>query len=87
MDAGLISMLTRMETGRFKVFSTCRDWFEEKRMYHRKDGKVVRVKEDIMSATRYATQMLRFAAPRRDKQQQLVIQSDIDFDPYSNEVN
>lgn len=87
VDAGLISMLTRMETGRFKVFKTCRDWFEEKRMYHRKDGKVVRVKEDIMSATRYATQMLRFAVPRKDRMQQTVIQSDTDFNPYENEVN
>jgi len=84
VDAGLIAMLTRMETGRFKVFKTCRDWFEEKRMYHRKDGKVVRVNEDIMSASRYASQMLRFAMPRRDKQQQTVIMSDIDFNPYEN---
>lgn len=84
VDAGLISMLTRMETGRLKIFKTCRDWFEEKRMYHRKDGKVVRVNEDIMSATRYAHQMLRFAMPRRDRQTQVVLQSDIDFDPYEN---
>jgi len=87
VDAGLIEMLTRMETGRFKVFKTCRDWFEEKRMYHRKDGKVVRVNEDIMSATRYAHQMLRFAMPRRGEHVITVLQSDIDFDPYTYDQN
>ncbi len=37
-----MDMLTRMETGKFKVFRPLKDWFEESRMYHRKDGKVVK---------------------------------------------
>ena len=36
-------MLDRMETGKFKVFNPLNDWFEEFRLYHRKDGKVVKV--------------------------------------------
>jgi len=55
-------MLTRMEEGRFKVFSNLFDWFEERRQYHRKDGKVVDLREDLMSATRYAVMSLRFAS-------------------------
>jgi len=37
------------------------EWFEEFRLYHRKDGKVVKEMDDLMSATRYALMMIRFA--------------------------
>ena len=37
------------------------DWFEEIRIYHRKDGKVVKEYDDLMSATRYGIMMLRYA--------------------------
>jgi phage terminase large subunit-like protein len=61
VEAGLMDMLTRMQTGRFKVMRHLNDWFEEFRQYHRKDGKVVKVRDDLMSATRYAIMMLRYA--------------------------
>lgn len=61
VEAGLMDMLTRMQTGRFKVFKHLNDWWEEFRLYHRKDGKVVKEGDDLMSATRYAVMMLRFA--------------------------
>lgn len=54
-------ILQRMRTGRFKVFDNLNQWFEEKRMYHRKDGLIVRNRDDIMSATHYAVAMLRHA--------------------------
>ena len=47
VEAGLMDMLTRMETGKFKVFSPLLDWFEEFRLYHRKDGKVVKEGDDL----------------------------------------
>jgi hypothetical protein len=61
IEPGIMDMLQRMETGRFKVFSFLRDWYEEVRMYHRKDGKIVANNDDLMSATRYACQSLKFA--------------------------
>lgn len=61
VEAGLMDMLDRMQTGRFKVFSNLSEWFEEFRLYHRKDGKIVKERDDLMSATRYAVMMLRFA--------------------------
>ena len=61
VEAGLQHIWERMKSGRFKVFSNCSEWFEEFRMYHRKDGKVVPLKDDVMSATRYACQSLRNA--------------------------
>ena len=61
IEPGIMEMLQRMETGRFKVFNFLREWYEEVRMYHRKDGKIVANNDDLMSATRYATQSLKFA--------------------------
>lgn len=54
-------ILERMMTGRFKVFSTCPQWFEEKGSYHRKDGRIVDRHDDILKATFYAVMMLRYA--------------------------
>lgn len=61
VEAGLMDMLDRMMTGRFKVFRTCGAWLEERRLYHRKDGKIVKERDDVISASRYALMMLRFA--------------------------
>jgi phage terminase large subunit-like protein len=67
VEAGIMEMLIRMESGCFKVFADLNDWFEEFRLYHRKDGKVVKERDDLMAATRYGVMMLRFAEclPRR----------------------
>src|SRR5262245_65345183 len=64
VEAGLMDMLTRMQSGRFKVFKHHNDWWEEFRLYHRKDGKVVKEGDDLMCATRYALMMLRFASTK-----------------------
>ena len=61
VEAGIADMLIRMETGRFKVFKHLNDWFEEFRLYHRKDGRVHKEGDDLMSATRYALMMLRYS--------------------------
>jgi hypothetical protein len=60
-------MLERMVTGRFKVFSSCGAWLEEFRLYHREAGRIVKVTDDLISASRYAYMMRRFAGvrPRR----------------------
>jgi phage terminase large subunit-like protein len=74
-EAGVTEMLDRMQTGRLKVFSHLNDWFEEFNLYHRKDGLVVKERDDLLSATRYAVMMRRFARtkkqPRRSVPQQL----------------
>jgi len=61
VEAGLMEILTRMKTGRFKVFSHLQEWWDEFRLYHRKDGSVVKEYDDLMDATRYAVMMSRFA--------------------------
>jgi len=61
VEAGLMDMLDRMQTGRFKVARNLEMFFEEFRTYHRKDGRVVKESDDIISAVRYALMMLRHA--------------------------
>lgn len=61
VEAGLFDMLTRMQQGRWKVFRHLEPWFEEFRLYHRKDGKVVKLIDDLISASRYGMMMRRFA--------------------------
>lgn len=60
-EAGVMDMLTRMNDGRWKVFSTCTLWMEECRMYHRDEGKIVKEDDDLICASRYALMMLRYA--------------------------
>lgn len=67
VEAGVQDMLERMQTGRWKVFSTCQSWLDERRLYHRKDGKIIKERDDVISASRYAYMMLRFAVPKREK--------------------
>lgn len=61
VEAGIAEMLVRMETGRLKVYRHLNDFFEEFRMYHRREGKVFKEYDDILSAFRYGIMMLRFA--------------------------
>ena len=66
LQASIEAVWDRMRTDRFKVFSSCPQWFEEFRTYHRKrraDGKsaIVRMKDDLMSATQKAVMMIRVA--------------------------
>ena len=70
VERGLTEMLQRMETGRFKVFADCTKWFEEKRLYHRKDNQVVKKDDDLMDATRCCIMVLpswRVPQPKRKR--------------------
>lgn len=86
-EAGLLEMSQRMVTGRFKVSSQLSDWFQEFQMYHRKDGLLVKVEDDLMSATRTAVMDRRhgrsggFGPMIRKKVQQFA--NDIDFDVFA----
>lgn len=65
VEASIADMLMRMETGRFKVFAHLTEFFEEFRLYHRKDGQVVKEFDDVISAVRAGLMMLRYATPIR----------------------
>ena len=86
VEAGLSDMNDRMRTGRFKVFRSCTMFFGEYRLYHRKDGMVVKEDDDLICAIRYAIMMLRYGKPlnslagigRRKRRQ--TVASGVDFD-------
>lgn len=61
VEAGIADMLDRMLSGRWKVFEHLEDWFAEFRLYHRKDGQIVKLNDDRISSSRYALMMKRFA--------------------------
>lgn len=60
-EAGIMEWDQRERTGRLKVARHLTDWLEERRFYHRKDGQIVKLKDDLMSATRIALMQKRSA--------------------------
>lgn len=77
VEAGIMDMLDRMYTGRLKVARHLNDWWEEFRLYHRKDGKIVKEGDDLLCASRYLLMSLRFARceqerPAETRMQQLL---------------
>lgn len=64
LEAGILDMLDRMQTGRFKVSSNLSEWFEEFSMYYRQEGLIVKKGDDLMSATRIACMAIRHAKCR-----------------------
>src|SRR3972149_6059144 len=60
-EAGVMEMLDRMTTGRFKVASHLTEWLEERGMYHRQDGQIGKERDDLMSAPRIGVMAKRFA--------------------------
>jgi hypothetical protein len=44
-----MEMPMRMRDGRLKVTPHLADWFDEYRGYHRKDGLIVKINDDLMS--------------------------------------
>jgi phage terminase large subunit-like protein len=90
-EAGIAEMWERMTTGRLKVFTTLGEWFEEFREYHRKDGILVKTRDDLMSATRVAVMAKRFARVARRLNQNVNIVNgtpmarDLDTDPWARD--
>lgn len=60
----ILDIYERIQSGKFKVFSNCSDFFEEYRSYHREDGKIVSRDDDVIKAVFYAVMMKRYASPR-----------------------
>lgn len=59
-EAGILEWDQRERNGKLKVARHLTDWLEERRFYHRKDGKIVKLKDDLMSATRVGLMAKRF---------------------------
>ena len=78
-EAAVTVTLSRMQTGRFKIFMDLDDLFTEISMYHRKDGKLVQRKDDLISALFKCIIDLRYARTQRSGASSLVgVQTDWD---------
>lgn len=90
-EAGVLEMDERMKTGRLKVAAHLAEWLEEYRMYHRKNGLIVKVNDDIMSATRIGIMAKRFgrAVALGNKlpvgRRNGGLASGVDFDPFTGQ--
>lgn len=62
VEQGLHEISELMRTGRLKIFKGLADLFDEIRQYHRNDKqKVVKVRDDLLDALRYAYMMRRYS--------------------------
>jgi hypothetical protein len=59
VESGIMEIDDLMKSDKFKVFSTCDDFFIEKRKYHREKGKLVKENDDVMDAMRYGAMMIK----------------------------
>jgi hypothetical protein len=50
-------------TGRWKIHQRCLAYLEERRLYHRKGGEIVRLRDDVLCAARYAFMNRRYFKP------------------------
>lgn len=66
LEAGVLQMLDRFQSRKLRVFDHLNDWFAEYRLYHRKDGLIVKLRDDLMSATRYGMMMRRKAVTEQE---------------------
>lgn len=83
-EAGVEVIRQRMMTGRFKVFSHMTGLLAEISTYHRKDGQIVRKKDDLLSAVRQGMMMLRYArTPVRAPMFESTVASE--YDPFAME--
>jgi hypothetical protein len=64
VEPGIFQINERMRDGRFKVFETCIEFWREFRLYHRKEGKLVKENDDVCDAVRYGAMMIgRYGVP------------------------
>jgi phage terminase large subunit-like protein len=61
LEPVVAEVLERMGTGRLKIFNNCATLIEEMRDLHRRDGKIVPVRDDVWKALSYAVMMKRYA--------------------------
>jgi phage terminase large subunit-like protein len=63
LEGGIREIDEREKNNKWKVARGCVFYLQERRLYHRKDGEPVRIKDDTLSAARYGMMMKRFFKP------------------------
>ena len=81
-EAAVQVVLSRMQTGRLKIFSTCTQIFSELATYHRKKGLIVKENDDLISSLYKTVMMLRFARVSDELQRRHAPTVEHEFDPF-----
>ena len=63
VEAGIMELAEAMQTGRFFISGHLDELKQELSTYHRKDGRIVKLNDDLVDALRYAWVMRRFSVP------------------------
>lgn len=61
LEKSIDEILGRINSGRLKIFANLSQLREEINFYHRDEGRIVKEKDDLISALRYGVMMLRYA--------------------------
>lgn len=73
VDMGIAAVMSRLSTGKLKVFSTCQKWLNEYRMYSYDDKqRIVKRNDHLMDATRFGI-MSGLPRARMAVQEQIII--------------
>ncbi len=88
VNLGIVKMNAMFKNGQLRIFSDLHEAFEELRQYHTKtmpDGsaKIVKIKDDIIDAIRYAIMMKREAIYKQD----LIADDDYEDDYYRDDAS
>ena len=59
LEKSVMDVISRVKSGRLRVFRNLTRLVEEMNFYHRENGKIVKEKDDLISALRYGLMMLR----------------------------
>jgi phage terminase large subunit-like protein len=63
LEGGVQEIDARERAGKWKVSRGMISYLEERRLYHRKDGEIVRLRDDTLAAARYGMMMRRHFKP------------------------
>lgn len=63
LEGGVAEIDLRERNSKWKVSRSCVCYLEERRLYHRKDGEIVKLRDDTLSAARYGMMMRRYFKP------------------------
>jgi hypothetical protein len=63
LEGGVQEIDARERAGKWKVSRGMLCYLEERRLYHRKDGEIVRLRDDTLAAARYGMMMRRYFKP------------------------
>ena len=72
LEAGVAEIDQRERAGKWKIARGMLCYLEERRLYHRKDGEIVRLRDDTLAAARYGYMMRRYFRPLDECDTQII---------------